>query len=143
MVASPAGGAQGYDRGVRGARHRAVVAIVVVCLTGPAVRARAVEPPAAMARGACSEASRWRLGVIRVDRGFRVGVILRTPRAGQRWNIFLEHDRVGIFAGARRTDLDGRVVVRRIVTDHPGTDRFRVGAHNTATGETCRGRVRI
>ena len=147
MVALPTGRTSRDDRAVRGPRHRAVAAaIVAACLVTPAAVGHAVERPSAratVARGTCSEASRWRLGVTRVDRLFRVGVTLRSRRSNQRWNVFIEHDRVGIFAGARRTDLKGRVRVRRAVPNHTGVDRFRFGANNTITGETCRGRLRI
>lgn len=135
------------DRAVRGPRHGAVVAaIVAACLVTPGAMGYAIEFPserATVARGTCSETSRWRIGVTRSERGFRVGVKLRTRRSGQRWNVFIEHDRVGIFAGARRPDFKGRVRVRRAVPNHRGVDRFRFGANNTITGETCRGRLRV
>jgi hypothetical protein len=135
------------DRAVRGPRHRAVAAVIVAaCLVAPTVVGHAIERPserAAVARGACSETSRWRLAVTRRERVLRVGLILRSRRSAQRWNVFIEHDRVGIFAGARRSDPFGRVRVRRAMRDHIGVDRFRFGANNTVTGETCRGRLRV
>jgi hypothetical protein len=136
------------DRGVRGARHRTLIAVAVAlaCLASGPAWAAPVEPvPVARviaeARGPCTMGSRWRLAVSHVDEGLRVSLLLRTPREGQRWNIFLEHDAVGIFANKRYTDVDGRISVKRVVPDHDGVDRFRFGANNTETGESCRGRV--
>ena len=135
---------------MRGARRHTLAAATLaaaLATTLPATPAGALtaEPVtierAEVARGPCTLASRWRLAVRRVDRGLRVALLLRTPKPDQRWNIFIEHDLEGIFAGSRRSDLEGRVVVRRTVPDHPDVDRFRFGANNTVTGETCRGRV--
>jgi hypothetical protein len=147
VVALPARRTSRDDRAVRGSRHRAVAAVIVAaCLVTPPAAAYAVERPSGrpiVARGTCSESSRWRLGVIRVEGALRIALTLRTRRPGRRWNVFIEHDRSGIFAGARRTDFRGRVRVRRAVPNHVGADRFRFGANNTITGETCRGRLRV
>jgi hypothetical protein len=132
----------------RPSARSAAIAIVVTLLL-PSVAAAVVPDdvgrPArgAVARGQCGGPSRWRLAVGRTERGLRVGLLLRTPAAGQRWNVFIDHDREGFFAGARRTDAAGRAVVRRGAPDHAGPDGFRFGANNTVTGETCRGRVRL
>lgn len=133
---------------MRGARHRTLIvaAVAFACLAASPAWAVPVEPAPvarviAEARGPCTMGSRWRLAVTRVEDGLRIALLIRTPRVGQRWNVFLEHDAVGIFANARSTDADRRITVKRIVPDHLGIDRFRFGSNNTKSGESCRGRV--
>ncbi|MDP9119587.1 MAG: hypothetical protein M3M93_04820, partial [Actinomycetota bacterium] len=76
------------------------------------------------------------------DRGsLRVRLAVRGGRGGQRWNVFMDHDGNGFFAGNRISGSEGFWVVRRRVSNLPGPDRIGFGAHNVATGETCRGRA--
>ncbi len=93
-------------------------------------------------RGGCSAASHWRLAVRHESGSLRITLIVRSGVPGQRWNVFMDHNGRGFFAGARVSDDRGLVGVRRTTTDLPGVDRFRAGANNTVTGESCRGRVR-
>ena len=64
----------------------------------------------------------------------RVRLTVRGGRAGQRWNIFMDHNRTGFFAGYRISGEAGAWVVRRRVSNLAGTDWIRFGAHNVATG---------
>lgn len=73
----------------------------------------------------------------------RVRFVIAGGAAGEEWNVFMDHNGVGFFAGSRTSGRDGLVVVRRRTEDLDGEDRIRAGAHNTATGETCRAGVSL
>lgn len=118
-------------------------AVLVSTLDAGAIRAAAVEPSVAR-RGACSDVSRWRLKVRSIEGDMlRVRFVIAGGAAGEEWNLFMDHNGVGFFAGSRISEHDGLVVVRRRTEDLDGQDRIRAGAHNTATGETCRGGVSL
>ena len=125
----------------------AMLALALLVATQTAGRAAEIdvasEPTAQVARrGECSGRGHWRLAVRRVPGGLRVAFRVRAGNPGQRWNVFMDHNGRGFFAGSRRSDADAMFAVRRVVNDLPGADRFRAGAIDTASGETCRGRVR-
>jgi hypothetical protein len=119
-------------------RRRALAVSLVVALIATA------HPAAAVVRaGACSGPSHWRLRVVPDGDLLRVRLAVRGGRAGQRWNIFMDHNGTGFFAGHRISGENGSWVVRRRVPDLAGTDTIRFGAHNVASGETCRGRASL
>ena len=135
------------DRDVDGNRTRRsfrrtlvlFVAVAAVALAGTGANADV----AAVRRGACSGPSRWRL-VVAPDAGIlRVRLSVRGGRADQRWNIFMDHNGTGFFAGSRISGADGLWIVRRRVANLAGLDTIRFGAYNVPTGETCRGRVSV
>jgi hypothetical protein len=97
--------------------------------------------PSRVARGSCSGPSRWRLAVRREGDDLRVTLVVRGGSANQQWNVFMDHNGRGFFAGSRVSGPDGAFGVRRAVPDLPGVDRIRMGA-NAERGESCRGRVR-
>jgi len=102
--------------------------------------------PAAVAvvrEGACTGPSHWRLRVVPDGDVLRVRLAVRGGRAGQRWNIFMDHNGTGFFAGYRISGEDGAWVVRRRVPNLAGIDVIRFGAHNVATGETCSGQASL
>jgi hypothetical protein len=55
----------------------------------------------------------------------------------------MNHNGEFLFGRSRTSDALGDVVIRRAVENRPGEDRFRFGAHNVATGETCQGSIRF
>lgn len=116
----------------------AVALVLVLCLAAPA---SAGDGRVVVRHGDCDGVSRWRLAVRVVDGGLRVRFLLGGGAAGQTWNVFLDHNGRGFFAGSRVSREGGIVAVRRLTVDAPGEDTIRAGAHNTATGETCAGRV--
>ena len=135
------------DRDVDGTRTRrsfrrtlvVFVAVAAVALAGTGANADV----AAVRRGACSGPSPWRL-VVAPDAGIlRVRLSVRGGRADQRWNIFMDHNGTGFFAGSRISGTDGLWIVRRRVANLAGVDTIRFGANNVPTGETCRGRVSV
>ena len=132
-------GAMQPPRGRR-ARVRALCALALVSLVVIAGPVAALEV-ATVRQGACSGLSGWRLFVARDTSSLRVRLTVRGGRAGQRWNVFMDHNRNGFFAGHRISGSGGFWVVRRRVANRPGIDTISFGAHNVATGETCRGRA--
>ena len=89
-------------------------------------------------------ASHWRLRVTVDDLGLLV-VRFRIAggSAGETWNLFLDRNGTGFFAGSRVSNAFGVVRVRRRISDAPGADVIRAAGHDVATGEICRGRVTI
>jgi hypothetical protein len=115
----------------------AVASLVVLAHPADAIDGRAIR------HGACSVQSHWTLRVVRDGGILRVRLAVRDGGAGQRWNIFMDHNGTGFFAGYRISDPTGFWVVRRRVRNLVGTDTIRFGAHNVVTGETCRGRTSL
>jgi hypothetical protein len=126
---------RGRRTGVRALCVLAVVSLVVLARPAAALEVARVR------RGTCSGASLWTQRVVRDGGLLRVRLAVRGGRAGQRWNIFMDHNGTGFFAGYRISRVDGSWVVRRRVRNLAGTDTIRFGAHNVVTGETCRGRT--
>ena len=62
---------------------------------------------------------------------------------GHTWNLFLDQNGTGFFAGSRVSGDLGFVRVGRRTPDAPGTDVISAAGHDVATGEICRGRIRI
>jgi hypothetical protein len=114
-----------------------VTVVSLVVIAGPV----AALDVATVRKGACSGPTRWRLGVVRDGGTLRVKLAVRGGRPRQRWNVFMDHNGKGFFAGFRISGPEGFWVVRRRVRNFAGTDTIRFGAHNVATGETCRGRA--
>jgi hypothetical protein len=119
--------------GLRRALTTLLVAAVVV-VAAPA--------GAAVREGSCTGPSHWRLRVVPHGGELRVRLAVRGGQAGQRWNIFMDHNGTGFFAGSRISGVEGAWVVRKRVRNLAGTDSIRFGAHNLVTGETCSGRLR-
>ena len=130
------------DRGWRRSRKRALAVLAIVMLLAPVGSADAAEI-AVVRRGACTGPSHWRLRVVPDAGVLRVRLTVRGGRAGQRWNIFMDHDGTGFFAGYRISGEDGFWQVRKRVQNHAGADTIRFGAHNVITGETCSGRASV
>jgi hypothetical protein len=135
----------GAVRPSRSARLRRRVAAALVATTlgvvsaapsSSAVEARVIR------RGECSGPSVWALGIRKLDLGrLRVRFALRGGAQEQKWNVFMDHNGRGFFAGSRISGTDGLVVVVRRVRNRPGPDTIRVAAHNVRTGEVCRARA--
>jgi hypothetical protein len=121
---------------VTGGRRRGRALAVLLCV---ALIATARPATAVVREGACTGPSHWRLRVVADGGVLRVRLAVHGGRAGQRWNIFIDHNGTGFFAGYRTSGENGVWVVRRRVSNLAGIDRIRFGAHNVATGETCSG----
>lgn len=95
-------------------------------------------------RGDCTGASAWALKVRIVDADtLRVRLVIAGGASGDKWNVFMDHNDDGFFAGSRVSGEGGLVVVRRLVDDLAGQDRIKAGALDTATGEECRARASL
>jgi hypothetical protein len=128
------------------AGRAAVLAIAVSVALSSIVTAGAVGTAQGVVRqGACvGGPSHWRLRVLSDGAGVLVVRFrLVGGGSGETWNLFLDHDGAGFFAGSRVSDDTGLVRVRRRTEDLPGFDVIRAAGHDVATGEICRGRVRI
>jgi hypothetical protein len=83
-------------------RRRALAVFLMMALFATA------HPAAAVVRGgACSGPSHWRLRVVPDGDLLRVRLAVRGGRAGQRWNIFMDHNGTGFFAGHRISGENG------------------------------------
>lgn len=96
-------------------------------------------------RGACDPGpSHWKLRVLTDDTGLLiVRFALVGGEPGHTWNLFLDQNGTGFFAGSRVSGDLGFVRVGRRTPDAPGTDVISAAGHDVATGEICRGRIRI
>ena len=131
------------DRGRRRRSRRRALAVLSIVMLLAASSAATAGDVAVVRRGACTGPSLWMLRVVPDAGVLRVRLTVRGGRAGQRWNIFMDHDGIGFFAGYRISGEDGFWVVRKRVQNHAGADLIRFGAHNVITGETCSGRATV
>jgi hypothetical protein len=124
------------------ARALPVALIAAVCLaTAPSSAAAGSK---VTRRGDCSGVSEWKLTVRSVETDtLKVRLVILGGPAGDEWNVFMDHNGEGFYAGSRESGEGGRVVVRRFVHDLDGVDRIRAGALDTVTGETCRSRAAL
>jgi hypothetical protein len=127
-------------------RHVVAIAVVVLVLT-TLLNADASAGPVVLGKvarhGDCTGVSSWHLRVVALATSeLRVRFLIVGGEEGQTWNIFLDRDGVGFFAGSRDSSIGGLVKVRRRIADLPGEELIRVAGHNVVTGEVCRGRVR-
>ncbi len=98
--------------------------------------------PRVVRRGACSVASSWKLRVVPDDQGMlRVRFTLLGGAVGEKWNVYLDQNGTGFFAGSRTSRDGGLVSVGRLTTDSIGVDLIGATAHDVISDETCRGHV--
>jgi hypothetical protein len=132
--------------------RRTVLVLVLLAVVVAIVSPSAVATPSVVGsvsgvirHGLCvGGPSHWRLRMTAETDGlllvrFRIGG--GTP--GDTWNLFLDHNGTGFFAGSRVANEIGVVRVRRRTADLAGADVIRAAGHDVATGEVCRGRVDI
>jgi len=129
---------------IAGRAARLIVSVVLLgALLGShasSATAEALAAPTAQRHGRCSDRSTWRLAIRPGVEGiWRLRLEIATGRADQRWTIFMNRNGVHFFGGSRLSDELGDVLARVGGDDRPGEDRFRFGAANVVTGETCQG----
>lgn len=126
---------------------RVVVIVSIACAlasvpsptvsAGPAIASRAAR------HGDCTGISTWQLRVVTLATSeLRVRFLVLGGDEGQTWNVYLDRDGVGFFAGSRESGAGGLVRVRQRIPDLAGEDVIRAAGHNIVTGEVCRGRVK-
>jgi hypothetical protein len=127
-------------------RRAGALALAVTIACSFVVAASAIGSAPSVARhGVCvGGPTSWRLRVIADDAGvLLVRFRLSGGSPGETWNLFLDQNGAGFFAGSRVSNEFGFVRVRRRTADMPGVDVIRAAGHDVATGEVCRGRVSI
>ena len=127
-----------------GRRAATIVSIAFALATMPNAQAAvSAEPVRAARHGDCTGVSHWQLRVVTLDTSeLRVRFLVFGGEEGQTWNVYLDRDGVGFFAGSRDAGIGGLVHVRQRIPDLPGEELIRAAGHNVVTGEVCRGRVR-
>jgi hypothetical protein len=143
--------------GFVGGRHvlarRALVAgalaIAVVAASFPALAGEAPVVDASarsvIAGGTCRDGpGHWRLSLRKQSgRILLVRLLVRGGRPGQRWNIFMDDNGRGFFAGSRVSRDGGVFAVGRRIANRPGIDHIHFAAHNVVNGNQCRGHAAI
>jgi hypothetical protein len=127
-------------------RRTATLSLAIVIMSTSIASGSSAGPAPGVARhGACvGGPSSWRLRVAADGAGMlMVRFRLTGGSPGETWNLFLDHNGTGFFAGSRVSDENGLVRVRRATVDLSGEDVIRAAGHDVATGEICRGRVRL
>lgn len=96
------------------------------------------------ASGTCTAASSWKLKA-KPDNG-RIDVAFEVDSnvPGQTWSVRITDNGTAVFNGTRRTTApSGSFSVAPIVPNRAGADAFVARASNSATGESCVGRVTL
>jgi hypothetical protein len=122
---------------------RTVIA-VMMALSVFALTPRASAGTEVRGQGWCRAASTWKLRVKPDDGRLEVEFEVDSNVAGQTWGVRLFQNGDRIFRGHPSTQgPSGSFEVRVRANDTSGTDAFGGRASNSATGETCIGRVSI
>ena len=118
----------------------AAAALAGAIVTGPAATSVLARDDDVIRRGACSDASDWKLKLSPENGRIEVEFEVDSNRVGQTWNVRLKNDGNVFFSGTRTTQApSGSFEVRRLTNNGAGSD-FIVGrAVNPKTGEVCRG----
>jgi hypothetical protein len=127
-------------------RRSASILLIAFALAGVStsdVSADAVIPARSARHGDCTGVSTWQLRVVTLATSeLRVRFLVIGGEEGQTWNVYLDRDGVGFFAGSRDSGPGGLVRVRTRIPKLLGEELIRAAGHNVITGEVCRGRVR-
>jgi hypothetical protein len=120
------------------------IAFALAWLPSQEVSAGSLVLPRVARHGDCTGESTWHLRVVTLDTSeLRVRFLVVGGDEGQTWNVYLDRDGVGFFAGSRDSGVGGVVRVRQRIADLSGEELIRAAGHNVVTGEVCRGRVRV
>jgi osmotically-inducible protein OsmY len=111
---------------------------------GAALPAQAASTGDVRAAGSCSAASHWKLKAKPDDGRIEVEAEVDSNRVGQLWTWRLEHNGTVSARGQATTKApSGSFTVNRRIVNASGPDTARFVARNPASGETCRGSVRL
>jgi hypothetical protein len=119
-------------------------ALILVLTLAPSAQA-GIPSTGVFRQGPCTGLSHWRLRVLPDATGMLdVRFLLAGGAPGDTWDLYLDRNGTGVFAGSRVADDLGSVRVRKLITDSVGTlDVISAGALDIVTGEVCQGRVRL
>jgi hypothetical protein len=99
---------------------------------------------ATIKNGSCSGAAVWKLKAKPDDGRLEVEGEVDTNRTGQTWKWRILHNgKVAKHGTAQTTGRSGSFSIERRVGNAPGVDMISWRAVNPASGQTCRGSVRI
>lgn len=123
----------------------AAVALALGLASAPAAQAAVAKgDPGVRKSGSCSASSNWELKAKHDNRRIEVEFEVDSNRVGQTWMVRITDNGARIFAGSRRTvGPSGSFTVRLLTADRAGADQIAATARNAATGETCRGVLRV
>jgi hypothetical protein len=128
-------------------RAIATVALGLILLAGAGSSTPVSAAPGAAGSvsrsGSCSLSSTWKLVVKKNGGGLDVKFSVTGGPARHTWNVFLDDDGSGFFAGSRKAGKAGSVSVIASTANTPGTDTIGAAASDRATGETCSGRASL
>lgn len=132
---------------VRRSFRPAVTLAIILTLTAAPGYSASASAERLVHQGVCDQGlSHWRLRVLPDPETAGVLIVrfaLANGTPGDTWNLFLDHNGKGFFAGSRVSDDLGFLRVGRRTPDAPGVDVIRAAGHDVVTGEICRGRVRV
>ena len=118
----------------------AMAALVMGALAGPA----AAKDGAVIRTGDCSGRADWKLKGAPDDGRLEVEFEIDSNRIGQTWRVRLADNGNVFFRGTRQTlGPSGSFSVETRTANRAGTDRIVGFAKNPATGQTCKGVIRI
>jgi hypothetical protein len=126
-------------------RNRRILAVVMATVMMAAFAGQAAARDGDVIRtGDCSGRADWKLkGGLR-DGRIEVEFEVDSNRVGQTWRVRLSDNGNVFFRGTRQTaGASGSFTVERRTANLAGTDRIVGFARNIATGQTCRGVIRI
>jgi hypothetical protein len=102
--------------------------------------------PAAMAkdgvdaRGTCSGAATWKLGLRTEDGGMLEAEFqVQNAKPGQTWAVRLADNGTRFFSGTKTVNSLGKFTVRKLTTNQAGSDKITARATNNVTGQVCSG----
>lgn len=103
--------------------------------------------PAAMAkgggvdaRGTCSGAATWKLGLRAEDGGMLEAEFqVQNAKPGQAWAVRLADNGTRFFSGTKTVNSLGKFTVRKLTTNQAGSDKVTARATNNVTGQVCSG----
>ena len=121
-------------------RRSILVGLLAVASLGVAAAPVAAKSGAVITHGQCSGSSVWKLKLSPEDSGIEVEFEVDQNRNNRVWGVSLTQNTAGVWRGSRRTSApSGSFTVRRVLSNHTGTDRVVARATNARTGEVCRG----
>jgi hypothetical protein len=118
----------------------AMATLMLAAFAGP-VAARSGD---VVRTGDCSGQADWKLKGGMRDGRIEVEFQVDSNRAGQTWRVRLADNGTVFFRGTRVTQApSGSFTVEKRTSNLAGTDRIVGFARNIASGQTCRGVIRI
>jgi hypothetical protein len=121
-----------------------VIGVVVAVAALAAGSAPAKGGMEVVKRGACSGNATWKLKAKLDNGGIETEFEVDQNVAGKKWRVVIRQDGLKRFSGIKTTKApSGSFTVRRLLDNKAGQDHIVGKARALATGQTCRGGLRI